>query len=349
MKIIKLISTAALACLLASTPFLHAGEFKDSTFTHIEFPAWFVDDQFLELNDVLAQARASGKQGLMVFYSTEGCSYCGLFLQKSLTDPAIVATVQQHFAALGLEIFNDASLVAPDGQETTVKAFAKQEGVMFSPTILFYDLAGKRVLRITGYQSPERFKLSLNYVTGKHYQSRTFAEYAKDVSAQKQPPKLNAKLRNDTLFAKPPHLLQRNIIPASQPLLVIFEQTGCAECDEFHAKVLGDTQVRASLKHYDVVRLDSNDDQSVLITPEGNKITPAQWYKQAGFSRTPALLFFSETGQAAIKTDNLVLQQRMMNSINYMNERAYAKGWSYQRFARSKAIERNPQKAAGAK
>ena len=74
-------------------------------------------------------------------------------------------------------------------------------------------------------------------------------------------------------------------------------------------------------------------------------MTPAAWYKQEGFSRTPALLFFSERGHAAIKTDNLVLQQRMMNSINYMNERAYHKGQTYQRFAKSKAFERNRNKA----
>ena len=91
MNILKLIAYVGMASLLATAPSLHAAEFKDSKLTHIEFPAWFVNDPFLELNALLAQARAEGKQGLMVFYSTEGCSYCGLFVQKSLHDPAIVA------------------------------------------------------------------------------------------------------------------------------------------------------------------------------------------------------------------------------------------------------------------
>jgi hypothetical protein len=38
-----------------------------------------------------------------------------------------------------------------------------------------------------------------------------------------------------------------------------------------------------------------------------------------------------------------MLRQRMMNSLLYTLERAYEKQWSYQRFARSKALERLQQ------
>lgn len=346
MNLTKLIVLASMSWLLLNPPALQAANFEDSKISHVAYPDWFSNNPFLELNEELANARASDKQGLMVLYTTEGCSYCAVFVEKSLRDPDIAATVKQHFNSVGLEIFDDTSLVTPQGQETTVKAFAKQEGVMFSPTILFYDQEGKRVLRITGYQSPERFKTSLRYVIGKHYQSQTMADYVQSISNPEATPLSTARLREDPLFTRPPYILQRNVIAASQPLLVIFEKTACEECDAFHDKVLADKQVRDSLKRYDVVRLDSRDKKTVIIRPDGSRTTPASWYQQHGFSRTPALLFFNESGQAAIKTDNLVMQQRMMNSIQYVNERAYTKGWSYQRFARSKAIERNVKKTA---
>jgi thioredoxin-related protein len=273
-----------------------------------------------------------------------------MFIKKNLGDPEIIAMVKQHFDSVGLEIFDDTSLVGPRGQETTVKAFARQEGVMFSPTILFYDSEGNRVMRITGYQSPERFKTSLNYVIGKHYQTQSISSYAKSIdnnkSKSKATPVSSAALKQDTLFASPPYILQRNVFPARKPLLVIFEEVANEECDIFHSKVLANKQVRDSLKDYEVVRLDSRDNKTIIVKPDGTRISSADWYKQEGFSRTPALLFFSEGGQTAIKTDNLVLEQRMMNSINYVNERAYTKGWSYQRFARAKAIERNVKKTA---
>lgn len=342
----KIILFSFVSLLFLNSPSLLAKDFKDSKYSHVEYPGWFIDSPFLELSDDLATARTAGKQGLMVVYSTEGCSYCGLFIEKSLGNPEIAAMVQKHFGSLGLEIFDDTNLVGPQGQETTVKAFAKQEGVMFSPSVLFYDKEGKRVLRITGYQAPERFKTSLQYVIGKHYQTQSIAEYTQSVSRSPATAVSAAPLRQDPLFNKPPHFLQRNVFPAHEPLLVIFETRGCDECEVFHNKVLGNKQVRDSLENYEVVRLDSQDNRTIVITPDGKRITPASWYKQEGFSRTPALLFFNESGLAAIKTDALVLQQRMMNSINYVIERAYTKGWSYQRFARSKAIERNLRKTA---
>lgn len=346
MNITKHILFASLSWLLLSPPALQAKEFKDSEVTHVEYPDWFIDNPFMELNEDLKKANASGKQGLMVVYSTEGCSYCSKFIEKSLRDPKIVATIRKNFGSVGLEIFDDKSLVTPLGKETTIKNFAKQEGVMFSPTILFYNKQGKRVLRIAGYQSPERFKTSLSYVVGKHYHSQTMAKYKQSITKNINPLLSTAPLKQDPLFTKPPYLLQRNVIAASQPLLVIFESKGCEECNVFHNKVLASEKVRGALNDYEVIRLDSRDNKSKIITPDGGRMTPASWYKQKGFSRIPALLFYNERGFAAIKTDSLVLENRMMNSINYVNERAYNKGWSYQRFARSKAIERNMKNMA---
>lgn len=65
------------------------------------------------------------------------------------------------------------------------------------------------------------------------------------------------------------------------------------------------------------------------------------WFKKTNFSRLPALMFFDEKGNNVLETDTLVLGQRMMNSLNFVIEKAYKKDWSYQQFARAKGIERN--------
>jgi hypothetical protein len=52
------------------------------------------------------------------------------------------------------------------------------------------------------------------------------------------------------------------------------------------------------------------------------------------------MLFFDEHGNEVLRTDALVLNQRMMNSLNFVIEQAYMKGWTYQRFARSKGAEK---------
>ena len=56
-------------------------------------------------------------------------------------------------------------------------------------------------------------------------------------------------------------------------------------------------------------------------------------------------MFFNEHGRQVLYTDALVGRQRMLNSVNYVLQRAYEKDWSYQRFARTTAIEKlNRQK-----
>ena len=41
------------------------------------------------------------------------------------------------------------------------------------------------------------------------------------------------------------------------------------------------------------------------------------------------------------KTDAVLERQRMLNACGLVLERAYEKGWSYQRYARSRALERS--------
>lgn len=121
---------------------------------------------------------------------------------------------------------------------------------------------------------------------------------------------------------------------------MIFEADGCEDCAELHQQVLSLPEVRGLLERFDVVRLDAGDATTAVIAPDGSRTTPADWYARSGLSRLPALLFFEEGGKEVLRTDALVLRQRMMNSLLYTLERAYEKQWTYQRFARSKSIER---------
>lgn len=277
----------------------------------------------------------------MVLFTTEGCSYCERFIRTSLGNEQLATALQNDFASVGLEIFSDQEMTSPGGAVMPVKAFAKQQGVGFSPTLLFFGTDGERVLRLVGYQSPERFAMILSYLGEGNYRNVTLADYISKISDNDRSGKGNAELRPDPLFSSPPYALQRNRFAAERPLLVLFEKTGCTECDAFHDTVLAERGVRDLLQQFEVVRLDASDRNTPLITPKGQRTTPAEWYGETAFSRVPALLFFDEKGNNALQTDALVLRQRMMNSLYYMLERAYEKGWSYQRYARTRAIEKS--------
>ena len=339
LSLVALLLGCMLPCLSGSCAAL---SFDDSEIKHISYPDWFAEHPFSDLADELSSAQSGGKQGLMVLFTTEGCSYCDRFIRESLGELELASLVQQHFASVGMEIFDDTEMTDPRGVPMTVRQFADREGADFSPTLLFYSHDGERILRVAGYQSPARFRLILAYLTGEHFRTESLGDYfARHAEAEKQPAAhSSAGLRPDPLFGKPPYALDRSRFRASQPLLVIFEQTDCPECEDFHTAVLAAREVREVLKRFEIVRLDAADTKTPVIAPDGSRVTPALWFMQAAFTRAPALAFFDEQGSLVLKTDALVLRQRMMNSLFYVLERAYEKGWSYQRFARSRAIER---------
>jgi thioredoxin-related protein len=318
-----------------------AADFDDAKRSHIEYPDWFVNDPFFDLAEALASVKAEGKHGLMVLWTTQGCSYCSAFIDKSLGDPAISERVQEHFASVGLEIFDDKEMTDPRGTQLPIKRFAELEGAGFSPTLVFYAPDGTRVARAVGYLSPERFTAMLDYVVTAQYRSEALPDYYKRVSPKAAARAAGGGMKDDPLFGSPPYALDRSRFPADRPLLVLFEQSACGECEAFHAEVLALPEVRDALSRFEVVRLDALDDRTPVLAPDGSRVDPASWFKKAEFSRAPALLFFDENGKEVLKTDALVRRQRMVNSLNFVLERAYEKNWTYQRFARSKAIERN--------
>ena len=69
-----------------------------------------------------------------------------------------------------------------NGAAMTEKAFAKSVRVLFTPTLVMLDEDGEVALRINGYFPPRRFDVALDYVSGRHEDMLSFAEYAAKVS-----------------------------------------------------------------------------------------------------------------------------------------------------------------------
>lgn len=330
----------ALTIALPTTAWALDPGFDDGEIQDVRYPSWF-KESFLDLADDAAMAADAGKQGLFLFFSTQGCSYCHLFIEKSLGDPAIAKRLQAHFDAIGLEIFSDAELWNFAGETSRVKDFALAEGVEFAPTLMFYDTQGGPLVKLTGYYGPERFGQVLDYLVDGHHRQMSLRDYLAQAGAAKATADdATWSMRDDPLFESPPYALARNQVSAERPLLVIFEGGDCEHCPRFHDEVLGDAELRTRLAGFDIVRLDAADADTPVLTPAGARTNPADWYAELGFTQLPALAFFAEDGRRVLATDAIVLASRMHNSIGFVTERAYEQGWNYQRYARSQALER---------
>jgi thioredoxin-related protein len=336
--------------VLATLLLCHAGavsadiERGDRHTGHLE---WMVPG-IIDLEFELERVRDEGKTGVMLLFTTRGCTYCGEFIERSLRDPDLQRRLRENFVSIGLEIFDDVYMTDHRGEDLPIKDFARQQKAEMAPTLLFYGPDNDLVFRAIGYQSPERFGAILDYLVSGSHRQATFPAYLRrlsETSSADDP--IYATLRSDPLFMAEPYALSRKPIAADRPLLVIFEQTACADCRHFHDEVLALAEVRALLQQFDVVRLDARDTETPVLAPDGVATTPAAWFAAEGFSRVPALLFVDENGNPVLKNDSVVERQRMLNMSGLVLDRKYLDGWTYQEYARNKAIERNRQAQQG--
>jgi thioredoxin-related protein len=337
-----LVLALGLATLLLAAPLDDAlgreAPFDDSAIVGADDPPWF-KKSFLDLREDLVEARADGKQGLMVLFSTAGCAYCKAFIERSLKDPAIAAIVRANFDTLHLEIFDDSGMKDLQGLGLPVKEFARREGAAFSPTVVFYGPDGKRIYRVVGYQPPDRFRSVLDYVVGGHHRTHSYRDFL-DRRPTAMPIDASANtLPRDALFDPPPHALDRRR-PAGKPLLVLFRQRGCDACRELHGYVLRDADVRALLSRFQAVQLDAGDTATTITAPDGRRLTPQRWSKELGLAEPPVMLFFDEAGREVLRIESVIYRQRMARALQYVLDKAYLRGIPFQRYTREKTLER---------
>ncbi len=82
------------------------------------------------------------------------------------------------------------------GTETTEKRFSESLKVMYTPTLVFLDEAGRQALRINGYYPPHKFEAALDYVAGHLERKQPYRDYLASV----QPQAVSGKLHREPGF-----------------------------------------------------------------------------------------------------------------------------------------------------
>ncbi|MGD8641301.1 MAG: ankyrin repeat domain-containing protein [Gammaproteobacteria bacterium] len=326
-----------LAKIKEQSPKTKSEDFAEDVFADVHFPDWFKQG-FLLLDEDLKGAVKEGKQGLMVFISTRRCSYCKAFIDNSLSLPDIRRRVQASFDVVGLEIFDDREMTDPAGKRYIVKEFVTANKSAFTPTLIFYGAGGRKLLKIVGYYPPAKFRMVLGYLEGKHYKRESLRAYARRIKDSSSKQAADIK-RDPELFSKPPYILDRRAGPADQPMLVVFEEPDCSACERFHEKVLSDKSVRRLMGEFETVHLDASDTKTRVVTPNGERISPKQWFAKLDLSYRPATVFFDEKGKEVMRLDSETRHYRMEGTLQLILEKAYKQDAQLQRWRRDKAVQ----------
>jgi len=301
---------------------------------YVEKPAWF-KDSFLDIRDDITEATESSRRVLLYFYQ-DGCPYCERLIKENMSQRDIVDSLQSKFDVIAINMWGDKEVIGLDGKETTEKAFAVANKIMFTPTLQFLDEQGKRVLRLNGYVPPHKFKVALDYVRLKKEKDSSFRDYMAKVS----PATGSGKLHTDASFIQPPYDL--SVRKSGKPLLVFFEQKNCPPCDELHDDILKQQGSAELLEKFDVVLFDTWS-KIPVTTPQGKSTTVESWGKELKLTYVPSMVFFDAEGAEVFRAEGWLRTFHVQSSMEYVANKTYLKEKEFQRFVEARAAKLREQ------
>jgi thioredoxin-related protein len=297
-----------------------------------EKPAWF-KNSFLDLGEDIEEATAEGKRVILYFHQ-DGCPYCAKLLNENFTIKSIVDKTKAGFQLIGINIWGDRSVTGIDGSETTEKDLAESLKVKYTPTLLFLDERGRRVLRLNGYYPPHKFELALDYVASHRERKQSFRDYTKE----HQPVAASGKLHRESEYLQTPLDLRPSARAGEKPLLVLMEMKQCPPCDELHQDILKKPALSKTLQSFDVAVVDVWSAER-LITPAGEELESTQWAEKLGIQYTPSMLLFNPQGQEVFRTEAYLRSFHTHTVLDYILSGSYLKQANFQRYVQTRASQ----------
>lgn len=299
-----------------------------------EKPDWF-KQSFLDIREDLADATAGDRRLILYFYQ-DGCPYCVKLLQEGLGDKAIGTLARERFDWIAINLWGDREVIGFTGESTSEKQLAADLKVQFTPTLLLLDEGGKVILRINGYFPPHNLEAALTYVGKRREQlGETYADFF----AARPPVQAKGQLHEEGGFLPKPLRLAENRDLSSRPLVVMFEQATCKDCDELHEVILRREPVAYSLTAFDAAIVNTYS-KELVQTPDGREIPARDWAAEIGIEYTPSLVFFDAAGLEVFRTEGYLKTFHVHGALDYVATGAYLRQPSFQRYlsARREAL-----------
>ena len=276
-----------------------------------EAPGWF-KESFLDIADDVDDATDAGKH-VLLFFQLNDCPYCDRMLEESFEAEPMSAYIQQHFDTIAINVRGDRDIAFNEEISVTEKELSEILKVAATPAILFLDQDNKTVVRVNGYRAAERFRQVLEFVATKSYQTTKLGDY------------LQARLDNNVYQLRPNPLFSetRDLSKIDGPLMLIFEDGSCYDCNEFHDGVLAHELVRKEIEPFTIVRLDASSNETI-IDVFGNETTPAELARQHEMIYRPGVLAFDD-GNLVRRHDSLTFPHHFKESMRFVAGKHYQK------------------------
>lgn len=116
----------------------------------------------------LDRTRFPSQQPLVVFFEQGDCHACDILHTQPLQRKP-VRGLFERFESVQLDMWADTPVITPGGERTTARQWAKDLGIFYAPSILFFDENGKEIIRVDSVVHLFRLRNVLNYVLSRGY------------------------------------------------------------------------------------------------------------------------------------------------------------------------------------
>jgi thioredoxin-related protein len=164
----------------AALEFVAGGHYKQESFNEylargedaIKFePGELIEEAFFSPPPHnLDRSRMASARPLVVFFEQGDCHACDVLHGNPLHDQGI-AQLFRSFDNVQLDMWADTPLITPAGERTSAKRWARDLGLFYAPSLLFFDEHGREILRVDSVVGFYRLRSVLRYIQSHGYLS----------------------------------------------------------------------------------------------------------------------------------------------------------------------------------
>ena len=126
------------------------------------------DELFAEPPYILDRSRFAADKPLVVVFEQGDCHACDVLHTEPMHEEAIRSRLKKY-DVVQLGMWSDTPVLTPDGRKLTAKGWADELGLIYTPTLIFFDEQGKEIVRVDSVVKFHRLKGVLDYVLSKGY------------------------------------------------------------------------------------------------------------------------------------------------------------------------------------
>jgi thioredoxin-related protein len=127
-------------------------------------------DQAWLLPPPLDLARQGETRPLMVLFEQQVCAACDELHGDGFARPEM-APLLAGLRAARVDIASGQPMITPAGERQSMAAWARQMGIVYTPSLVFFDTGGQEIFRVEGYLRRFHLAASLDYVVSGAYRS----------------------------------------------------------------------------------------------------------------------------------------------------------------------------------